>query len=33
LAAGVTKHACIDQAGKVSRIPNTLIDVLKSAAR
>ena len=33
LASGATRHACVDHAGNVARIPNTLIDVLKSAAR
>ena len=33
LATGSTKHACIDQAGKVARIPAILLDVLKAAAR
>jgi len=33
LATGSTKHACIDQAGKVARIPAILLDALKAAAR
>jgi len=33
LATGRTKHACIDQAGKVTRIPTMLLDALEAAAR
>ena len=33
LATGRTKHACIDQSGKVTRIPTMLLDALKAAAR
>lgn len=33
LATGSTKHACIDHAGKVARIPVILLDALKAAAR
>ena len=33
LATGRTKHACIDHAGKVTRIPAMLLDALKAAAR
>ena len=33
LATGRTKHACIDHAGKVARIPASLLDALKGAAR
>ena len=33
LATGRTKHACIDQAGKVTRMPAMLLDALKAAAR
>ena len=33
LATGATKHACIDKAGKVARIPVILLDALKAAAR
>jgi acyl-CoA thioester hydrolase len=33
LAAGSTKHACIDDAGKVTRIPSSLLDAMKAAAR
>ena len=33
LATGATKHACIDHAGKVTRIPAMLLDALKAAAR
>lgn len=33
LATGSTKHACIDHAGKVARIPASLLDALKAAAR
>ena len=32
LATGSTKHACIDHAGKVTRIPKILIDALKAVA-
>jgi len=32
LATGSTKHACIDHAGKVTRIPRMLIDALKAPA-
>ena len=31
LATGSTKHACIDHAGKVTRIPTMLLDALKAA--
>ena len=31
LASGSTKHACIDRASKVTRIPNLLVDALKSS--
>ncbi len=33
LATGSTKHACIDHAGKVTRIPAMLLDAVKAAAR
>lgn len=33
LATGSTKHACIDHAGKVARIPANLRDALNAAAR
>ena len=33
LATGTTKHACIDQTGKVTRIPTMLLDAVKAAAR
>ena len=33
LATGSTKHACVDQAGKVTRIPAMLLDAVKAAAR
>ena len=32
LATGRTKHACIDHAGKVTRMPKMLLDVVKAAA-
>lgn len=32
LATGSTKHACIDQAGKVTRIPRILVDALQPSA-
>jgi len=32
IATGSTKHACIDHAGKISRIPKMVIDALQSAA-
>ena len=32
LATGSTKHACIDHAGKVTRIPRMLVVALKGAA-
>jgi acyl-CoA thioester hydrolase len=31
LATGFTKHACIDNAGRVSRLPPALTDALKAA--
>jgi acyl-CoA thioester hydrolase len=31
LATGFTKHACIDNAGRVSRLPTALTDALKAA--
>ncbi len=33
LATGSTKHACLDHAGKVTRIPAMLLDAVKAAAR
>ena len=33
LATGTTRHACIDVGGKVRRIPATVLDALKTAAR
>ena len=33
LATGSTKHACIDQAGKVTRIPAILLDAFKATTR
>ena len=33
LATGSTKHACIDHAGHVTRIPKILEDALKAASR
>jgi acyl-CoA thioester hydrolase len=33
LATGRTKHACIDQAGKVTRIPAILLDAFTAEAR
>ena len=33
LATGTTKHACIDQAGKVTRIPAILVDAVTAIAR
>ena len=33
LATGSTKHACIDHAGKVTRIPRMLLDAVKAAGR
>jgi acyl-CoA thioester hydrolase len=30
LATGATKHACVDRAGKVTRIPAILLDTIKS---
>ena len=33
LATGRTKHACIDHAGKVTRMPKMLIDAVKAASR
>ena len=33
LATGSTKHACIDRAGKVTRIPRMLIEAMDSKAR
>ena len=33
LATGSTKHACIDHAGKVARLPAILLDALQAAGR
>jgi acyl-CoA thioester hydrolase len=33
LATGTTKHACIDHAGKVTRMPKDLLDAMEEAAR
>ena len=33
LATGSSKHACLNQSGKVTRIPTILLDAVKAAAR